>query len=73
MKGKVNKMIIKMTGLYGYAHVSSYYRKDGYCFDFVSDLQYASQLTKEEVETVFEHKDWYLKQYGAKNLVVIDA
>lgn len=73
MKGKVKEMIIKMTGLYGLEDCSAYYRKDRDCFDFVNSLQYASELTKEEVETVFEHKDWYLKQYAAKDLTVIDS
>lgn len=66
-------MIIKMAGLYGLADCSAYYRKLGNCFDFVNSIQYASELTKEEVETVFEHKDWYLKQYAAKDLTVIDS
>lgn len=66
-------MIIKMTGLYGLENTFAYYRKLGDCFDFVNSIEYASELTKEEVEVVFEHKDWYLKQYAAKNLMVIDS
>lgn len=66
-------MIIKMTGLYGLKDTSAYYRKCGDCFDFVNSIEYASELTKEEVERVVEHKEWYLKQYAAKNLEVIDS
>lgn len=66
-------MIIKMTGLYGLEYASAYYRKNGDCFDFVRHLQYASELTKEEVETVLKHKEWYLKQFSAKDLTVIDS
>lgn len=65
-------MIIKMIGLYHMDGQKAYFRKigDG-CFDFVSRIEYASQLTKNEVENVMGHKDWYLDQYNAEMLVVI--
>ena len=64
-------MIIKMTGLYGLENSDAYYRKLGLCFDFVNSIEHASELTADEVAKVTRHKDWYLKQYGAKDLEII--
>ena len=64
-------MIIKMIGLYHMDHQKAYFRKIGDCFDFVSRIEYASQLTKNEVESVLSQKNWYLDQYNAEMLVVI--
>lgn len=65
------KMIIKMTGLYGLENSDAYYRKLGLCFDFVNSVEHASELTADEVAKVTRHKEWYLKQYNAKDLEII--
>ena len=66
-------MKVKMTGLY---HLNdtrpAWYRKLGDCFDFVNTEDAASELTKEEVDKVMEHKDWYMKMYGASEMAVVE-
>ncbi len=62
-------MKIKMIGLYGMDY-EAWYRKQGTeCFDFVNDRKYASDLTKDEVDNILKFSDFYIKQYGAKELV----
>lgn len=66
-------MIIKMMGLYGFDDTKAYFRKigDG-CFDFVNDKKYASNLSIEEAEEVMKYKDWYLNNYKADIMFIID-
>lgn len=63
-------MIIKMVGLYGFDNAKAYFRKIGDCF--VSNKKYASNLSSEEAEEVMKHKDWYLNNYKADIMFVID-
>lgn len=66
-------MIVKMIGLYGLENQKAYFRKVGkYCFDFVNDKKFASDLSKEEAEKVMENKDWYLKNYNADIMFIMD-
>ena len=61
-------MFIIMVGLYGIEGMVAYYRKNGDCFDFVSDIKFASELTEEECERVLKYEDWYCKQYNADHM-----
>ena len=66
-------MIIKMMGLYGFDDTKAYFREigDG-CFDFVNNKKYASDLSREEAEKVMKHKDWYLNNYKADIIFIMD-
>lgn len=51
----------------------AYYRKNGdYCFDFVNSIEFASELTEEEVNEIMEHKDWYCKQFNAEGMEKVE-
>ena len=66
-------MIIKIIGLYGLDNTKAYFRKSGDgCFDFVNNKKYASNLSSEEAEEVMKHKDWYLNNYEADIMLIID-
>lgn len=65
-------MKIKIINLYGIKDgCEAYYRKLGDCFDFVSSIEYASDLTANEVNKVLEYRDWFLKQYNAEKMIVV--
>lgn len=66
-------MKIAINNLYGIkdGH-KAYYRKQGiYCFDFVNNIEYASELTQDEVDRIMKSADWYCKQYNASDMEVI--
>ena len=64
-------MYVKLIGLYGLDGHDAWYRKQGvYCFDFVHNKQFASDLTAEEVRSILQYWDWYCKQYNAKEMEV---
>jgi len=49
----------------------AYYRKLGLCYDFVSDKTISgTELTEAEAINVLNHKDYYLKMYGAEKMVI---
>lgn len=46
-----------------------YYRKSGInCFDFVNSIEYASELTEEEVNEIMEYSEDYKKMYNASKM-----
>ena len=71
MRGRcVMKIFIK--NLYGIQDdKKAFYRKQGIgCFDFVNSIEFASDLTKEEVKNILNHSEWYLNQYNADKMGV---
>ena len=62
-------MYIKIIGLYGIPDHKAWFRKLGDCFDFVNRKEFASNLTREETETVMAYSDWYCNQYDAEMMV----
>lgn len=64
-------MKIKMNKLYGLENSVAYYRSIGDCFDFVSTIDLATELTEDEANEVMKYKDTYCKQYGASSMEVI--
>ena len=67
-------MFVKMVGLYGERDDRSpaWYRKLGDCFDFVGDKKYATDLTEEQVKEIINSKEFYLRMFNAKDLIVED-
>jgi hypothetical protein len=64
-------MYIVIHNLYGlHDGDKAYFRKLGDCFDFVSDKQFASNLTQKECEEIICQKEWYCKQYNASDMTV---
>lgn len=65
------KCVVKMNGLYKMKNCSAFYRKLGiYCFDFVSDASLATVFDdSNDVQNILIHKEYYLKQYNAIELV----
>ena len=64
-------MYIAIIDLYGDNNGrKSYYRKDGYCFSFTWDKKFATDLKPEECEAILKHKQWYLDQYKASDMMV---
>ena len=66
------KVILK--GLYGLDNgTKAYYRKQGKCcFDFVGDVQFASDLTIKECVDILSQKGWYMRQYNASEMLIED-
>lgn len=67
-------MIIEMTGLYGLSEkVKGYFKKHGASeYDFVGKKSHATVLSKEEADKIIANKDYYLTQYKAKSIRVIE-
>lgn len=63
-------MYLKLVGLYGLDDCVAWFRQLGLCYDFVNDKKYASELTPEYAERIISSKDYYIKQYNAKDLVI---
>ena len=65
------KVKVFLKNLYGINNGSkAYFRKQGDgCFDFVWEKQFASELTADEVENIMSHKDWYMKQHNANEML----
>lgn len=64
-------MRIAIVNLYGSQDGDkAYYRKLGLCFDFVNNKNLASELTEKEAVNVLEHKDFYLKMFGAEKMII---
>lgn len=65
----MEKVLVKMIGLYGLPNQTAYYRKQGDgCFDFVNDKKYASELTISEAVKIIFVSDWYCKGYNAEKM-----
>lgn len=65
-------MIVVMRGLYHEASSGPAYFQnigDG-CFQFTSSREDASDMTLEECQKVVDGKEYYLKMYGASELVI---
>lgn len=65
-------MKIYIKNLYGINDgTKAYYRKQGaYCFNFVSDKKYSSDLTKDEVKKIMQYAERYKNQYKASEIGV---
>lgn len=66
---------IKLIGLYGLDDHDAYYREQGDCFDFVNSRDYCTKYDADcypRIKKTFDYKEWYIKQYGAKDLVLVD-
>jgi hypothetical protein len=63
---------IAITNLYGIKDGDkAYYRKLGrHGFDFQWPKKLGSELTDEEVDDILKHKEYYLKQFGAEEMIV---
>ena len=61
-----------MLNVHGIQGSDGWYRKLGDCFDFVSQKEFASDLTEEECETIMATKERYCKMYDAFALIVIE-
>lgn len=55
---------------YPHSGYTSYFRKLGDGFDFVNDPKYASDLTKQECDSIMEHEKWYCNMYSASHMTV---
>jgi hypothetical protein len=67
----MEKVYVKMIGLYGLPNRNAYFRKQGSgCFDFVNDKKYASALTVPEAVKITLAADWYCKGYNAEKMIL---
>ena len=63
-------MFVRMLGLYGGKDDEAWYRKLGDCFDFVSNKEFATDISEDECKNVIAHKDFYLKQFDASKMIM---
>ena len=65
-------MKIYIKNLYGINDgTKAYYHKQGaYCFNFVSDKKYSSDLTKDEVKKIMQYAECYKNRYKASEIGV---
>lgn len=66
---------IRLVGLYGMPDHTAFYRKNGDCFDFCSDIAYATMFpdgrSNPEVQKILENSEWYCEQYNADRLEAV--
>lgn len=48
----------------------AWYRKLGYCFDFMTDKAYASDLTEAEANRIVDNAAYYTGLFGADEMKV---
>lgn len=65
-------MVVEIIGIYGMSdRVKGYYRKTNTSYEFVTRKGRATVLTKEQADAIMANKDFYLKEYKAKQLRII--